>query len=360
VSNEGKKALRVVYVYYNSHRERAEQVAAGTGPDSTMHGVNHLHAFGIDARVHDPLLSRRSYRSSFISRAAWNVREILLPWEVRDCDVAVTPLGALFPLAGRSRPRLRIVVLNYGLGLIYDRSSPARRRLLKASLRSAATVICLGRSQAEHAIERIGVDPRRVHAMIIGVDERFFDARPPTIPPSEPYVLTVGKDLSRDFATFAHAVSSLGIRSEIVAQPRNLTGLTFPARSRVSQPSFLDLRELYAGAAAVVLPQRHDGYPYGSEAGGLTTLLEGMAMAKPMIVSDRAVLRDYISKGENALIVPPENPAALREALERVLADEQLASTLGARARATIETRHAMRDFTQRLVPVLHEAAERE
>ena len=349
--------LRVVYVYFNSHRERAREVEAGTGPDSTMHGVNHLGAFGIEARIHEPRLTQRPYRSALASRVAWNARELVLPLELRDADVVVTPLGALFPLAARATLHLGVVVLNYGLGLAYDRGSPARRRLLAESLRSAATVACLGRSQAEHAIDRIGVAPERVRAMIIGVDERFFDARPPSSPPAEPYVLTVGKDLSRDFATFAEAVSQLGVRAEVVAQPKNLAGVTLPESATVSQPSFPELRELYAGASAVVLSQRHDGYPYGSEAGGLTSLLESMAMGKPVVLSDRAVLRDYVEDGRNALVVPPEDPAALREALARILSDAQLATTLGAQARATVEERHAMRDFTERFVPVLREAA---
>ncbi len=349
--------LRVVYVYYNSHRERAAEVEDGTGPDSTMHGVNHLGAFGIDAAIHDPRLTRRSYRSAIASRAAWNLREVALPLELRDADVVVTPLGALFPLAARATPRLGVVVLNYGLGLAWDRGSPAKRRLLRASLRSAAAVICLGRSQAEHAIDRIGVPAERVRAMVIGVDERFFDARQASEAPAEPYVLTVGKDLSRDFATFAEAVSSLGVRSEIVAAPRNLEGVTLPTGSRLSQPSFLELRELYAGAAAVVVAQRRDGYPYGSEAGGLTSLLESMAMGKPVVLSDRAVLRDYVTEGSDALVVPPEDPAELSAALGRVLSDRQLATALGSQARATIEERHTMRGFTERFVPVLLEAS---
>src|SRR5207248_7212131 len=102
-------------------------------------GQNHLAALGLDARLHDPALTRRGG-----GRLRWNLREVTLPWELRDADVAFTPLAGLFPLLARARRRPRVVVVNYGLCTIWDRSSPARRALLRASLRSAATVVCLG------------------------------------------------------------------------------------------------------------------------------------------------------------------------------------------------------------------------
>src|SRR5207237_4762282 len=138
---------------------------------------------------------------------------------------------------------------------------------------------------------------------------------PPPMPEGEPYVLTVGKDLSRDFATFVEAVRELGVRAELAVYPRNLEGIELPpnARARVVGPA--ELRDLYAGAACVVLPQRRPEYAYGSEGGGLTALLEALAMAKPVVASDRPILNDYVADGETALLVPPEDAAALREAV---------------------------------------------
>src|SRR5262249_6357571 len=66
--------------------------------------------------------------------------------------------------------------------------------------------------------------------------------------------------------------------------------------------------------------------PYGSEGGGLTALLEGMAMARPLVVTERAILRDDVTDGTNAIVVPPKDPAALREAIEQVCSDLALAA----------------------------------
>jgi glycosyltransferase involved in cell wall biosynthesis len=334
-----------VFVYPNPRRELVAQVAAGTAPDSTLLGQNHLAQLGLDARVHDPALTRRAS-----GRIRWNLRELVLPLELRDADVAFTPLAALFPLVSR---RLPVVVVNFGLCTTWDRSSKARRRLLGASLRSAAHVVALGEWQRERLSEQARL--ARTSTALLGIDERFFSPR--SAEPREPYVLTVGKDLARDYATFVDALAPLGVRLELAVYPRNLEGLELPrgARARVVGP--VELRELYAGAACVVLPQRRPDYPYGSEGGGLTALLEALAMGKAVVAADRPILRDYVADGETALLVPPENPAALREAVERVLADEDLAGRLGSAGRARVEAGLTTRHFAERIAPVLREAA---
>jgi glycosyltransferase involved in cell wall biosynthesis len=89
----------------------------------------------------------------------------------------------------------------------------------------------------------------------------------------------------------------------------------------------------------------------------LTALLEALAMAKPVVATERPILRDYVVDGETALLVPPEDPAALREAVQRVLGDEELAQRLGANGRARVEAALTTRHFAERIAPVLREAA---
>lgn len=208
--------------------------------------------------MHDLVLTRRGG-----GRLRWNLRELTLPWELDEAEVAFTPLANLFPLAARARRRPRVVVVNYGLCTIWERSSRARREMLSASLRSAAAVVCLGEWQRERLEEQTGV---RATTVLLGIDERYFAPRPATA--EEPYVLAVGKDLARDYGTFAEAVRCLGVRAEIAAYPRNLEGVRLSPRTRAREVSAAELRELYAAAACVVVPQRREDYPYGSEGGG--------------------------------------------------------------------------------------------
>ena len=309
-------SVRVAFVYANPRGALASEVAEGRAPDTTLYGQNHLAELGFESRIYDPALTRRRLPGP-VARGAWYLRELTLPLELRDADVVLSALAMLYPAAVRPLRRPRVVVLNFGLNLIYARAARARRGLLRGSLRSAAGVVCLGESQRRTLLELTGLAPERVHTALIGVDAGFFTPRPRRA--GEPYVLTVGKDLARDYATLAEAVRPLGVRCELVVHPRNLQGVELPPQACVREGLTWDeLRELYADAACVVVPQRRERYRYGSEGGGLT---------------------------------------ALREAIERVLGDAALADSLGRAARADVEARLTTGHAAERLAPIFRAVA---
>ena len=283
----------------------------------------------------------------------WNARELTVPWEVRPDEVVLTTLSGPMPLAARLRPRVPVVVLNYGgLLTIWRRSGAARRRLLRASLGSAARVICAGDRQRAQLFEQTGLPLNLFASVRLGVDESFFPAQAQA-GSGDPLVLAVGKDLARDYATFLDAVGSLGVRAVIACLPRNLEGLTLPPNVSARFVGPVELRELYKQAACVVVPQRRSNYPYGSEGGGLTALLEAMASARAVVASERPILHDYVEDGKDALLVPPEDPEALRAAIERTLGDRDLASSLGVAARTRVEEGLTTRHFAAGIAPIL-------
>jgi glycosyltransferase involved in cell wall biosynthesis len=62
-------------------------------------------------------------------------------------------------------------------------------------------------------------------------------------------------------------------------------------------------------------------------------IIEGMALAKPAVVTAIAGIPAMVSDGESGLVVPPDDAAALATALARLLQDGPLATRLGAAAR---------------------------
>ena len=360
----GAPSLRVAFVFPNPRAELAAAVARGEAPDSTLLGQNHMASHGIDGSLHDPWLTRRVKGDTPLHRVAWNLRELLLPFELTDADAVFTPLAAAFPLVARVR-RLPVVVVNYGLCLIHERAGTARRRLLAANLGAARSVVCLGESQRRQLIEQASLDPARVHTVLLGIDHEWFRPRPGPeaggagAPPAGPAVLAVGKDLARDYGTLVDAVTPLGVRAHIAGYRRNITGLDLPPGITAGDMPIGELRDAYARAGCVVVPQFRDGYPYGSEGGGLTALLEAMAMGRPLVVSDRGITRDYVRDGVEALVVPPEDPSALREAIARILGDPALAARLGAAARARVESTLTSGHFAAGIAPLLRAAAGR-
>lgn len=58
-------------------------------------------------------------------------------------------------------------------------------------------------------------------------------------------------------------------------------------------------------------------------------IIEAGAMAKPVIASDFPSTREIVTEGETGLLVPPEDPRALAEAMLRILDDPLLARSMG-------------------------------
>jgi glycosyltransferase involved in cell wall biosynthesis len=59
-----------------------------------------------------------------------------------------------------------------------------------------------------------------------------------------------------------------------------------------------------------------------------------------VIATDVVGISELVRDGENGVLVPPDDPEALAEALLRLRRDPQLAERLGSEARRTIERDH--------------------
>jgi glycosyltransferase involved in cell wall biosynthesis len=79
-------------------------------------------------------------------------------------------------------------------------------------------------------------------------------------------------------------------------------------------------------------------------------------MGRPLVATDRPILHDYVADGETALLVPPEEPEALAEAIRRVLDDADLSGRLGEAGRARVEAELTTRHFAERIAPILRAA----
>jgi glycosyltransferase involved in cell wall biosynthesis len=79
----------------------------------------------------------------------------------------------------------------------------------------------------------------------------------------------------------------------------------------------------------VALPSRSEGLP--------RVALEGACRGRAIVGGDRAGIPDVVRDGENGLLVNPDDPVQLADALVRILSDRAYATELGAAARRTGE-----------------------
>lgn len=92
-----------------------------------------------------------------------------------------------------------------------------------------------------------------------------------------------------------------------------------------------DLLQMYVDADCFVMPSYREGFP--------NTVLEAGAMDLPSIVTDINGSREIIENEKNGLIVPAKDTNALYVAMERMLTDTAVRSTMKQNARQMIKSR---------------------
>jgi glycosyltransferase involved in cell wall biosynthesis len=68
-------------------------------------------------------------------------------------------------------------------------------------------------------------------------------------------------------------------------------------------------------------------------------VFEALATGAPVITADTDAARELLTDGESALLIPPESPAALAEAVEQLAADEDLRKRVAARGQDVFRER---------------------
>jgi rhamnosyl/mannosyltransferase len=108
-----------------------------------------------------------------------------------------------------------------------------------------------------------------------------------------------------------------------------------------------ELLACYHACDALVLPSVTRAEAFGM------VQLEAMACSKPVISTDLPSGVPWVNRhGESGLVVPPEDAASLREALERLTGDPALRLRLGTGARARVESEFTAAVMAERTVAV--------
>ena len=103
-----------------------------------------------------------------------------------------------------------------------------------------------------------------------------------------------------------------------------------------------DLRPYYTACDVVVLPSWHEGLPY--------SLLEGAAVARPLIGSDIPGIDSVIINDKNGLLVPPGDSEALAKALVTLRDNHDLRKRMGHLGRQYVEQYFDRRVFNKLLL----------
>jgi len=112
-----------------------------------------------------------------------------------------------------------------------------------------------------------------------------------------------------------------------------------------------ELHDLVRGALCTVVPSEWDE-PFG------LTVIESMALGKPVVATRVGGITEIVADGDDGLLVDPWDPAALRAAIQQLLANPTRAGEMGRAGRDKVETLFNRRRYYDELCGVYAKATE--
>ncbi|MFC5137271.1 glycosyltransferase family 4 protein [Actinomycetospora rhizophila] len=231
--------------------------------------------------------------------------------------------------------------------------------LVRAVFAHAPALVIGSSSFAAEVSQRHGVDPGRWTIVSGATDtERFTPRREPGALSDPPVLLYHGRvDARKGVLDLLDAVADLlargrrlqlvvsGIGPDTATVAERVTELGLDEHvTQLGYTAYEDAHEVYRRGDVFVSPTYAEGFS--------NTVLEAMASGLPVVSTDVVGVRDCVRDGDNGLLVPPKDPAALADGIARVLDDPGLRTGLATRALDEVRARWSWPVIAHRLTDV--------
>lgn len=258
-------------------------------------------------------------------------------------------------LAARLAGVPRIVAMITGLGFAFNYSTSSRPhlarlvvQLYRIALRACHSVIFQNPDDQQEFLTR-GLVKSGSTTFVVngsGVDVHKFC---PTVLPDEPVFLLVARLIRdkgiREFCDAANQVKRVFPKAcfRILGWFEDKDNPGSISRDDLNRwcgegiveyrGAVDDVRSEMAAARIYVLPSYYrEGTP--------RTVLEAMAMGRPVITTDAPGCRETVRDGWNGYLVPPRDAEALAAAMQKFLVSPELAEQMGANSRLLAESKY--------------------
>lgn len=274
--------------------------------------------------------------------------------------------------------RFPFIVYAHGNEILDARKSPWEKPRL--ALRRAARVLAVSRFTAR-LVEEVGVAAERIEIVHPGCDTELFRPLEPRsdfrqkllgADAKQHVILSVGNLVPRKghdmvICGLPRIVSRFpGVRYLIVGDGPHRVALESLALAKgvrdhvvfAGRISGEELPEIYALADVFAMPSRQRLDASDVEGFGLV-FLEAASCGKPVVGGRSGGIEDAVVDGATGLLVDPESPEGIADALAQILADPAQASRLGEQGRARVVKEFTWSRVAQR-VREIFEAISRE
>jgi glycosyltransferase involved in cell wall biosynthesis len=220
----------------------------------------------------------------------------------------------------------------------------------RAAYAGAHAICTLSERAAESLRRHYGVDAGRLH--VVGAGANVHPEHPARRDDGHT-ILFVGGAFARKGGPLLLEAFRRVRREDprarlLVAGPAERLELGAGAQQLGHVPA-ASLAELFASATVFALPSLRE--PFG------LAFLDAMACGVPCVGTAVDAIPEILAGGEAGILVPPNDPGALADALAAVLADPARARALGSAGRARVETTYRWDLVAARLDGVLRAAA---
>jgi len=220
------------------------------------------------------------------------------------------------------------------------------RKLYRTALRKTHKVF-FQNCDDQALFKELGILTANTPSLVVngsGVDLSRF-ARCPVSTDSMRFLMIarlLGDKGVREYADAAQEIrktdptASFGLAGWIDENPDSISKTELNGWVKSGEVEFLgkldDVRPVIKDSTVYVLPSYREGTP--------RTVLEAMAMGRPVITTDAPGCRETVIDGENGFLVPVKSVDALVEAMQRFIDDPTLAARMGRRSREIAEEKY--------------------
>jgi glycosyltransferase involved in cell wall biosynthesis len=254
-----------------------------------------------------------------------------------------------------------------GLGYAFTGEARGKRALVQKILRGLykyalrrATLIFFQNQDDKSDFAQMGLLPARVPVVIVngsGIDTDTFTPAP--LPSGPPRFLLIAR-LIGDKGIREYAAAAAQLYAAVPETEFHLVGGLDPNPDGIPEAevrqwqeaghiiwhgSLEDVRDAITTSHIYVLPSYREGTP--------RTVLEAMAMGRPIITTDAPGCRETVIDGVNGFLVPVQNVPALKEAMECFLASPQIIETMGAESRRMAVEKYDVRKINAAMLTAM-------
>lgn len=251
-----------------------------------------------------------------------------------------------------------------GLGYAFTNGERSLKRQLVNRIASGLYRLALKRVQVvlfqnpddKQAFEQAGILATETRTVIVngsGVDTDFFSPRPL---PVAPHFLMIAR-LVADKGIGEYIAAARIVRTCNSDASFHLVGPLDPnpaafditaLEQAVAEGNIIyhgemaDVRSAIADCSVFVLPSYREGTP--------RSVLEAMAMARPIVTSDAPGCRETVEHGKNGYLVPIKDVSGLAEAMARLASNPELRQVMGRASYALALSKYQARDVARSIL----------